>query len=710
MRAWILEHYHNYARTVLAAGLVVMIAVRLTASRDTFNLTKLTLLWVFTLVALALWIASAVERRVAVPRLRLFVAASAFLVAVCLATVFSINWRVSLIGAYGRFDGVIPLFIYATVAFLIVALYWESPADMKDIPRAAVLGVIADAGVVVLQHFNLEGVVWADITGSVSTFPVGTIGNSDFAGAFLGIAFPCCLYALIAARRRATRLFFWAVVALDLAALWFTATRGGMLAAATGSALVLVAYRHRLPRWLIRAAVGATCLALGVVVVGGFHPGMTKAPGPLAKVHLVSSSTLGIRVQYWAPALAIVAHHPLVGTGPETFLEAYTRYREPAEGAKNGMTLTDEPHNVLMGYAADTGLLGAGTYLSLIVFAFLYAWRRTRNLTAPQRDLLVCFAAMLVAYLTQAFFSIDIPPLAAFGWVALGGIGCLADPMAVEARRTAEAAAPATPKWVSVRREAQGRSTPHSDPVRIRRAWLCHTAIAVGLVCLVTVGVLPWWADHLAREATEPLPNGNSPSTAQVLADYAAAARFNPLESTYPTLAGTAEAAASNDAQSPPEAIAHLSASIRDDKRGLKLMPHDVLFVSQIAQDYAAWARFDTPRYRQAQFWWQRAIALDPSDWKVHSLYAETLASWAASGKSAARAQEIRQLKILTAMRPLDADQWLELAGAYQATQDLDEERAALERALHADPGQRGALALLSAMSSNALTSFPSGP
>ncbi|HLI56060.1 MAG TPA: hypothetical protein VKY26_03400, partial [Actinomycetota bacterium] len=88
MRTWVLEHFHNYARTVLATGLVVMVAVRMTASRDTFNLTKLTVLWIFGLTALALWVASAVERRVWVPRLHLFLAGGAFLAALFLSTIF----------------------------------------------------------------------------------------------------------------------------------------------------------------------------------------------------------------------------------------------------------------------------------------------------------------------------------------------------------------------------------------------------------------------------------------------------------------------------------------------------------------------------------------------------------------------------------------------------------------------------------------------
>ncbi|HLI55998.1 MAG TPA: hypothetical protein VKY26_03085, partial [Actinomycetota bacterium] len=295
-------------------------------------------------------------------------------------------------------------------------------------------------------------------------------------------------------------------------------------------------------------------------------------------------------------------------------------------------------------------------------------------------------------------------------WVGLAGIGCLVDPAAVAGRFATATSESRTPKWVAARRKAQGRVTRQAEPDRARSAWVAHTLTAIGLVGLVAVGVRPWWADHLAREASEPLASGNMPSNAQVLADYAAAARWNPLESTYPTLAGTVEASASNDAQSPPEAIADLSASIRDDKRGLELMPGDVLFAAQIAQDYAAWARFDAPVYRQAQAWWQRTLALDPNDWQVHSLYAKTLATWAATGESSARGQEIRQLKIVTAMRPSDASQWMELAGAYHAANDRGGERAALERALHVDPGQNEARTLLAAMASGVATSSSPSP
>src|SRR5438270_12667058 len=54
----------------------------------------------------------------------------------------------------------------------------------------------------------------------------------------------------------------------------------------------------------------------------------------------------------------------------------------------------------------------------------------------PQRMLLLAFLAGTAAYLAQSIVSIDVPPLAASGWVGLAGLAALADPRIVAARES----------------------------------------------------------------------------------------------------------------------------------------------------------------------------------------------------------------------------------------------------------------------------------
>jgi O-antigen ligase len=696
-RAWLVDRLHINARIVLLLGLLVAVAIRLTVTRDVFSLTKITALWVFGVLSLAMYVMSAAERRVWLPRLRLAVPGAAFLAILALATVFSVNWRASLVGMYGRYDGLIPLCLYALVALLIVALYWEDPHDLKDLVHIAICGVVADAGVVVLQKAGWEGIQWADFAGNRSVHPVGTLGNSNFAGAFLGIALPFCLHAVLTARHRLSRVLLAGVVLLDVVALWLTATRGGMVAAAAGAGCLLFLYRKRLPTWARRGAAVGVCLAAITFVAVVVHPGMRRPPGPFARLSVLKDTTLIDRVDYWIPAVKITRAHPFLGTGPDTFFESYLHFRAPQDGASSGLSLTDEPHNVFLGYAAGSGLLGLAGYLAVIGFALGFAARRLTTTLGEEHGLLAVFVAVLVAYLAQAFFSIDVPPLAVFGWVALGGIACLADP-AVVVRREGRPTPTATPRWVEARRRGGQARVPATSSTRVHPRWATHACVVALASALLLVGVRPWLADCVAQRASKPTAQGTVPAPDQAIAGYRRAAGLNPLEPTYPGLAATTAATTASKQQSPAQAAAWLARAIGYDVMTLRRMPGDVLVMANVAEAYTAWAGFDPARYPAAQDWWVKALAIDPTDWQVHDLYAHMLGAWATQNV-AARNQQIDQLVVVTGMRPTDAGLWAELAGAYHVAVDPAGEKAALGRALALDPSDTTIRGLFNAVS-----------
>jgi O-antigen ligase len=698
-RAWLVDRLHVNARIVLLLGLLVAVAIRLTVTRDVFSLTKITALWVFGVLSLAMYVMSAAERRVWLPRLRLAVPGAVFLAILALATVFSVNWRASLVGMYGRYDGLIPLCLYALIALLIVALYWEEPHDLKDHVHIAICGVVADAGVVLLQKAGMEGIQWADFAGNKSVHPVGTLGNSNFAGAFLGIALPFCLHAVLTARHRLSRILLAGVVLLDVVALWLTATRGGMVAAVAGAGCMLFLYRKRLPAWARRAAAVGVCLTAITFVAVVVHPGMRRVPGPFAKLSVLKDTTLIDRVDYWIPAMKITLAHPFLGTGPDTFFESYLHYRAPQDGASSGLSLTDEPHNVFLGYAAGSGLLGLAGYLAVIGFALGFAARRLKATLGEERGLLAVFVAVLVAYLAQAFFSIDVPPLAVFGWVALGGIACLADPAVVRKREGRQTPTP-TPRWVEARRMPGQARVPagSSAQAQVRARWAIHACVVAVASALVLVGVRPWIADYVAQRASKPTAQGMMPTPDQAIADYRRAAGLNPLEPTYPGLAATTAATTASKQQGPDQAAGWLARAISYDVMTLRRMPGDVLVMANVAEAYTAWAGFEPAKYLAAQQWWIKTLAVDPTDWQVHDLYAHMLGAWATQNV-AARNQQIHQLIVVTRMRPTDAGLWAELAGAYHVAVDPAGEKAALGRALALDPSDTTIRGLFNAVS-----------
>jgi tetratricopeptide (TPR) repeat protein len=251
---------------------------------------------------------------------------------------------------------------------------------------------------------------------------------------------------------------------------------------------------------------------------------------------------------------------------------------------------------------------------------------------------------------------------------------------------------------VEARRTPGQARVPATPSAGVRPRWATHACVVALASVLVLVGVRPWLADYVAQRASKPTAQGTMPAPDQAIADYRRAAGLNPLEPTYPGLAATTAATAASKQQGPAQAAGWLARAIGYDVMTLRRMPGDVLVMANVAEAYTAWAGFDPAKYPAAQQWWIKTLAVDPTDWQVHDLYAHMLGAWASKNASA-RTQQIRQLIVVTRMRPTDAGLWAELAGAYHVAADPAGEKDALGRALALDPSETTIRGLFNAVS-----------
>lgn len=174
----------------------------------------------------------------------------------------------------------------------------------------------------------------------------GFLGHPNITGSCLAL---WTLVALGLVRR--TTSVFPLLVALVLtgmlgAALWFTASRGGLAAAAFG--LVVVAVLTRRPEWFARHArpVLAGLAGLYLAVVAGVATyGVARGTLP--------HPSLQFRWYYWTTAVRAFEDAPLTGIGRGNFAAGYTRYK-PAESTEE----VRDPHNVWVSLLTELGPLG----------------------------------------------------------------------------------------------------------------------------------------------------------------------------------------------------------------------------------------------------------------------------------------------------------------------------------------------------------------
>lgn len=709
MRTWILQRWAAYARVVLLFGLVFNAVWFTRGTVDVFNLVKLTSLWIFGVIGIALWVMWAAERGAWLPKMRLSWFAGAFLAAMLLATLFSQDTGLSLIGLYHRYGGLLPFALYAAIALAIVGLYWERPERLKEIPWAITIACIIMIPLTLWQATKIQCtaagpfcIPWRDSNGQPPSFPVGTMGNSNFQGGFMAMAVPMFLYTVLTVKNNVWKAVLGLLFAADLLALWVTQTRGALIAAGVSFVVAAFLFRDKLPRWLRLLALAGTAAGLLVAIEVVVHPGMSHAPGIFNAAGALSpfrTGTFQDRGYYWATGLRIFRHHPIIGTGPDTYYANYPLFRLAKDGAKLGLTITDKPHNIFIEYASNTGILGLGTYVALLGAAMVYGYRRVRQLDGDLRILLVSFMTTLVAYAVNQFFSIDVPPLAVMGWVALAGIAVLADPGAVAARAALAAAKAAPrPRGVKKKKAPAVKPSPFGGTRVVRQGearWLVHTGVAILTVVLIVIGARPYWADHLAHNGQ--VAQASQASVTSVVATYLDASSLQPLEPSYQSLAGAIYEGQAGSEQSPPAKVQDFNLALARYRASLKLQPENVFYVMNIARVYTTWGSSDVSKFPVAETWWKRAIAQDPTDWQVHDQYALMLNSWANSvpNDSGLRQRTISELQGVVKIRPQDAPSWANLAKVYQSVGEGTQAKQAATTALSLDPGNADAKAVL---------------
>jgi len=248
----------------------------------------------------------------------------------------------------------------------------------------------------------------------------GTFGLSNVLASVAATIGLAGLGLVLAAKRRgrwAWRLLVAAglATAASLLVVGLTASKGAAVAVAAVMGLAgLVTFGQRvLPRrgtGVITAAValGIVACAFGAVLVrGAMGPPAPPTDGFVAGAAIDGERSLLFRAHYWSAAARIAADHPLLGSGPRGFADAYPAAKNPL----NPESVTSS-HNVLVDQIAMLGLGGAA-WSGLLLW---WLWRAGR--AAGIRDGEVTDSAVGGAVLGDAHEHLGVQRSAA--WAAVG--------------------------------------------------------------------------------------------------------------------------------------------------------------------------------------------------------------------------------------------------------------------------------------------------
>lgn len=193
-------------------------------------------------------------------------------------------------------------------------------------------------------------------------------------------------------------------VAVALVSIVASFSRGGYLALAVVA--VLLALSHPARRWLLPALVVA---GIALVLIPPVRSRLRH------EIDLSDpNNSFEERIRLWKATLRMLADHPLLGTGMSGFSARMAAY-----GGDQGVIY---PHDILLNFWTETGLLGVVAFAWILVAGLRTAWRGWRSSLAGWRAYQLGIALALLAVIVHGL--VDVPywknDLAAEFWILLG--------------------------------------------------------------------------------------------------------------------------------------------------------------------------------------------------------------------------------------------------------------------------------------------------
>lgn len=313
-------------------------------------------------------------------------------------------------GAYGRNNGLIA---YIFLAFLLIsAMCMQSISNFRYITNA--LFFAGGVNLVYCLWVILFGdfVGWSNPYGNI----LGTLGNPNFIGAFLGIFFSA-LTVLLVDQKAKKEIRILALIVLPVCGYEIIRSNAiqGRVVAAAGSAIVLFLYiRSNHPRQILIIYSALTAI-LGAFAVAG-----ALQAGPLTQY--IYKRSVSLRGQYWLAAWNTGQTHPFTGVGMDTFGDWYRRMRDIHSLELPGInTVVNAAHSVPLDMFAFGGWPLFISYISILLYVTWCIYKvinRERNFD-PRFTILV---ASWFGYQLQSIISINQIGLAVWGWILSGAI------------------------------------------------------------------------------------------------------------------------------------------------------------------------------------------------------------------------------------------------------------------------------------------------
>lgn len=381
---------------------------------DGITVTKATVVVLAAIVAAVVAGLAAVRTaRVEVPWHPAIAAVGVLAVAMIVRVVVAEQPMRAIVGFFGRWNG-LALYLACFVLFVVAAARGSERIAQRFL-RGLVVGGIVVALFALDEAYLRIGPPWSE-----RFYPAGTLGNSNFFGAWVACVLgPALALAVDKLEPRGWRITGAVAVPLLLWGARASGARQALLVVMLVVAVVALAWAAgRLRRTVfVTVAAGAGLAALtGALVLA------TGALGGGPASSLADESNVQRRLHHWRTSGRMLAEHPLGGIGPGRFTDHVRMFRSVDEAMFNPRLerVPGSAHNAPLQVFAEWGSLVGLAYVAVLVVVLVAMIRELTRRSEEHRLLYAGLAALWLGYLLQSLVSIDTAALIVLGWVSAG--------------------------------------------------------------------------------------------------------------------------------------------------------------------------------------------------------------------------------------------------------------------------------------------------
>jgi hypothetical protein len=257
----------------------------------------------------------------------------------------------------------------------------------------------------------MDPIAWSQMA------PFATLGNINFSSAFFGLA--SIVQGVLVLHSRTSvqlKLLLVSFLLVNIFIILQTGSIQGVMIFIAGMGIVIFLK--------IRSILSLKFLKFPYLIGGLLIFILTFMAllnrGPLAR--FVFSETILYRFDYWFAGWAMTLSNPIFGLGLDSYGDYYREFRGSIATLRtNPDRITNTAHNIYLDLSSSGGFPLLFFYVLILALAFRASWRIFKN--SVEFDVIfVSLFSVWIAYLLQAFISINQVGVGIWGWVFTGAL------------------------------------------------------------------------------------------------------------------------------------------------------------------------------------------------------------------------------------------------------------------------------------------------